>query len=89
MSSPRGLVACGIVGIVVDAAARVAVGEDGDAGCGSSGRGNRKERGLTGSLERRGGLRTFGCMLRERNALFACGTYLGVVTIREIRRTLI
>jgi hypothetical protein len=28
MSSPRGLVACGIVGIVVDAAVRVLVGED-------------------------------------------------------------
>lgn len=30
MSSPRGLVACGIVGIVVDAAARVEVVGDDD-----------------------------------------------------------
>jgi len=75
MSSPRGLVACGMVGIVVDAAASVAVGEDGGAGWDAGGRGKRKESGLRGSLERRGGFRTLRYMLNERKALFACGTY--------------
>jgi len=63
MSSPRGLVACGMVGIVVDAAASVAVGEDGGVGwvgCGWM----REEEG-----EWRGGFWTFRYMLNERKAL--------------------
>jgi hypothetical protein len=47
---------------------------------GGRGRGRkRREKGLRneGMLERRGGLRTLRYMLKERRALFACGTYLG------------
>lgn len=76
MSSPRGLVVCGIVWRVVEAAdtrppglgARVGdIGRDG----GSEGRGKKNESGFKGNLERNGGLRTLRYMFRDRRALFA------------------
>jgi hypothetical protein len=80
MSSPRGLVVGGIGGIVVVVvvvvvdAARAGEGRVGDWG--SEGRGKKKERGLSRSLERKDGLRTFRYILNDRRALLACGTYL-------------
>ena len=87
MSSPRGFVAGGMVGI-----GRAAEGEreriGGVAGVpvvfswgrSFSGRGKRSESGLSRNLnfERKGGLRTLRYILNERRALFVCGTYLFV-----------
>lgn len=92
MSSPRGLVAGGIVGIgrVAEGERERIVGggdeERGEVACepdfgggrSFSGRGKSNESGLSINLnfERRGGLRTFRYMLKERKARLACGTYL-------------
>jgi hypothetical protein len=83
MSSPRGLVVGGMGGIVVIVVAvadgeRWRVGEDGsgDWGGDAKARGKKNARGLSRSLDRRGGFRTFKYILNDRRALLACGTYL-------------
>jgi hypothetical protein len=92
ISSPRGLVVGGILGIGRTADGereRIVGGGDEERGevacepefervCSFSGRGKSSERGLSINLnfERRGGLRTLRYMLKERSARLACGTYL-------------
>lgn len=81
MSSPRGFVVGGMGEIGTEEELRELgdrVGDDGrgEGAVGDGGRGNRKARGLRGNFDRKGGLRTFRYMLKERRALFACGTYL-------------
>ena len=76
MSSPRGLVLGGIVGIGTEEALRLDMGErdgDGDGGLGDvmGGVDLAKENGFK---ERRAGCRRFKYILKFRRARFACGT---------------
>jgi hypothetical protein len=87
MSSPRGVDAGGMGAIGTGIASEVfgsvfeaLSGGEGDAErtAKGGGRGKKKEKGLKMNLKRRGGLRRFRYMLKDRRALFACGTYLAV-----------
>ena len=80
MSSPRGLEEGGMGGMGTEELRLDGLLGEGDLrrdgegrGEGVEGavRGNRNEKGLNGSFERKGGCRTFKYMLKFRNALFA------------------
>lgn len=85
MSSPRGFAAGGMGAIGRDVDADLARGlatgvgdveRDEVAGAWSSGLGKKNASGFHANWDRKGGLRTFRYMLKERRARFAWGTYL-------------